>query len=316
MEISKFGGEFKLIDAIVKHVKDPGIIKDYGDDAAVIKTSDPKVHQLISTDMFTDGNHFSTKYFSPLEIGYKVSEATLSDIAAMGGKPKYMFISICLRKNLQIAYLRSLYRGIYNSCSHHKVLILGGDTVRNNKISCALTAVGEVSTENLCLRSSAKVGDIVKVTGELGGSNAGFIILKREYLGHRYIKKKHLQPRCRLDLVDKIAPLANAMIDVSDGIAGDLKHICDQSGVGAEIIKQDIPISKQVIHAARALKMNPHNFAIYGGEDFELLYTVPEENAKKTPGTTIGRIVSGNGVTLVDRKMHTREVLKGGYEHF
>ncbi len=316
MEINKFGGEFKLIEALVKPVKHASVIKDVGDDAAVVKTSNPKLYQLISTDMFTDGDHFSTKYFTPLDIGYKVSEATLSDIAAMGGTPRYAFISISLRKNMQLAFVRSFYRGLYNSCSHYRVLLLGGDTIHSNKMTCCMTVIGDVSPQNLCLRSSAKVGDVIKVTGELGGSGAGFIILKREYLGHSHIKKKHMQPRCRLDLVSKIAPYANAMIDVSDGIAGDLGHICKASSVGAEIYKQDIPIDRQVIHAARALKTSPYEFALNGGEDFELLYTVSAELAAKLPGTAIGTITEGSELHIIDRKTNQREPLKGGYQHF
>ena len=189
MNIQQFGGEFKLINAIVKKVKDQkNVIKGPGDDCSVVDLGNK--YQLISTDMFTDGDHFSTKYFKPIEIGAKVMEASLSDIAAMGGKALYAYLCISLKPDMSVASVRSLFRGVYNSCNNYNVSLLGGDITKSNKMTISVTVVGETTKENLCLREHAQENDIIKVTGELGASTAGFNILKRKFIGHTAAKKK------------------------------------------------------------------------------------------------------------------------------
>ncbi len=317
MNIQTFGGEFKVIENVVKKVKNKKVIRDAGDDAAVIDIGNSKTYQLVSSEMYTDGNHFSLRYFTPLDIGAKVAEATFSDIGAMGGKPKYFFLCYSIKKNMEMSFVRSFFRGIYSSCSHHGVHLLGGDTVSNNKMFISATVIGEVEKSKLCLRKGAKEGDVIKVSGELGSSNIGFQILRKDYVGHSFVKKKHTHPRCRLDIVDKIAPHATSMIDISDGLAGDLSHICKQSGVGAEINERDIPVHTQAIHAAKALKLNIYHSALYGGEDFELLYTVNPKDVAKTPGKVVGRITRGQEVILIRRENGKRDVVTGkGYRHF
>ena len=180
-----------------------------------------------------------------------------------------------------------------------------------------ITVLGSVSKKNLKLRSDAKEGDLLRVTGPLGGAGVGRILLKRKFLGHEPVKTMYLEPYCRLDLVDQLAPYANAMIDVSDGVASEVTHICKQSKLGAEIFLDKIPFKQSVMHACRALRLNPVEFAMFGGEDYQLLYTVSPENEEKTPGTTIGKMVKGSTIMLHNEKLGTKSPLKRmGYQHF
>ncbi len=318
MLINKFGGEFRLIDKIVKPIskKYEEVIQGPGDDCAVIKIDEHR-NLLISTDMFVNGDHFNTKFFSPLEIGFKISEGSLSDIAAMGGKAKYIFVSISLKKNTPVSFFRSVYRGIYKSCNRYGVLVLGGDITKSNKIQISVTVVGFVNDDNLCLRSSAKVGDVIKVTGSLGAGSLGYHLFKRGFVGHNHVKKKYLEPKCRLKMVDDIAPFANAMCDVSDGLASEIKHICYESKVGADIYKKKIPIKNYSYFAAKALNLSAYDQALYGGEDFELIYTVPKSKANEVIGIEIGEIIKEKKVFLIDEEKNSKkEITKSGFDHF
>lgn len=316
MNIGEFGGEVKLIDALVKKVKKEDVLLGAGDDAAVIKKS-KDTYTLVSTELFIDDNHFISRSSTPLQIGKKISEASISDIAAMGGHAKYILISAGFRKSLLISYVRSIYRGIYSSCSRHNVLLIGGDTIKSSKLVFGVTVIGEVASKNLKLRSGAKEGDLIRVTGPLGGSATGRILLKREFLGHEPVKLMYLEPFCRADLVDKLVPHVNAMIDVSDGLASEVKHICEKSGVGAEIYLDNIPIDKRVAHAGKALRFDVVEAALYGGEDFELVYTVDPSKENEVPGVTVGKITKDPKIYLVDSKLDKKKQLQGyGFQHF
>ncbi len=318
MLINDFGGEFRLIDKIIKPIdkKHKEIISGPGDDAAVISLGNNR-NLLISSDMFVNGDHFNTKFFSPLQIGFKVSEGSLSDIAAMGGKAKYMFISISLKKNTPVSFFRSLYRGIYKSCNQHDVLVLGGDITKSNKIQITVTVVGFVDNKNLCLRSSAKVGDVIKITGDLGAGSLGYNLFRRNFVGHYQVKKKYLEPKCQLNLVDEIAPHANAMCDVSDGLASEVKHICYESKLGAIIHKDKLPVKNFNFFAAKVLNLDIYDQMLYGGEDFELVYTIPKRKAHLAPGIEVGEIIKEKKVYLVSEKDNTKkEIVKSGFNHF
>lgn len=316
MDLGTFGGEFKLINALVKKVKHPEIFVDAGDDAAVIKKSEDG-YTLISTELFIDGNHFDTAHSTPLQIGKKICEATISDIAAMGGKAKYLLIGAGLRKELLVSYLESIYQGIYSSCQQHDTLVIGGDTIKSDKLLFGTTIIGECHPKNLKLRSHAKEGDLIRVTGHLGGSTIGRMLLKKNISGHEKVKIMHLEPFCRMDLVDKLVPYAHAMIDVSDGLASEVRHICEKSHLGAEIFLQQVPIDKMVLQASQDLHLSALDAALYGGEDFELVYTISPENEKKAPGFTVGKITAGKKVFLVDKKLDTKKELTSyGFQHF
>lgn len=324
MNIKEFGGEFKFIESIAKSYSDKKIIRGIGDDAAVIRFG--KTFLLVSTDTIVEGDHFSLDYFSPLEVGIKAIESSISDIVAMGGKPKYVFLSLCLPKNVAIETMKEIYKGIYQRCDKYKIAVLGGDTTHSKNMVVSVTVLGEGEKGKICLRSDAKVGDVIKVTGKLGASTAGFHFFqsykKKEFSidgkNFDFVKKKHLRPKCRLDIVDKINSYANAMQDISDGLASELQHICRQSKVSA-IIDSTIPIDKKTYLAAEKMKKNAVDFALYGGEDFELVYTVDKKHVAKTPGIVVGRILNSsndNHQVFLQQGKDIIPVVKSGYNHF
>ena len=285
-----------------------------GDDCAVLPFAKGK-HQLVTKDMLVEEDHFSLKYFSPEEIGRKVVESNVSDIAAMGGVPQYAFLGLSLRRDIAVEWVKRLYRGLYLRLNKHRVDLVGGDTTHSALITLSLTLIGEVRADHLTLRRGAAIGEVIKVSGPLGASTAGFKLLQKNIKGHHGVKNKHRRPSCRLDLSPLIAKKATAMADISDGLAADLKHIMKQSKVGAIIEKPLIPIRPQTFSAANTLGEDAYDFALYGGEDFELVYTVPRKEVKTTPGLAIGEIIKGDKLFLKENDTIS-EVTQSGFDHF
>lgn len=324
MNLKEFGGEFKFIESIAKKYSDKNIIRGIGDDAAVIRFGNS--YLLVSTDTLLEGDHFSLEYFSPVEVGIKAIESSISDIVAMGGIPKYVFLSLCLPKNVEVKTMKQIYKGIYQKCDQYKIAVLGGDTTHNKNMVVSVTVLGEAQKNKICLRSDAKVGDIIKVTGKLGASTAGFNFFQ-SYKKNKwqlndkrfsFVTKKHLRPKCRLDIIEDINSYANAMQDISDGLASELKHICKASQVSA-IIDKEIPIHKKTYSAAEIMKKDAVDFALFGGEDFELVYTINEKFADKTPGTVVGKIISSqkkNHCVFLQKGEKVSVITKSGYDHF
>ena len=325
MNLKEFGGEFKFIESIAKTYKDKKIIRGIGDDAAVIHFGNR--YLLVSTDTIVEGDHFSLDYFSPKEVGGKAIESSISDIVAMGGKPQYVFLSLCLPKDVEVKTMKEIYQGIYQKCDKYNIAVLGGDTTHSKNMVVSVTVLGEGQKGKICLRSDAKVGDVIKVTGKLGASTAGFRFFQSFYKKNKikieekkmdFVKKKHLRPQCRLDIIDEVNFHANAMQDISDGLASELKHICRASKVSA-IIDGEIPIDKKTHLAAQLMGEDAIDFALYGGEDFELVYTVAKKHADKTPGVVVGKIIpSVNKKHSVFLQQGAKKILlqKNGYDHF
>ncbi len=314
MNISDYGGEFKLIEAVTHPAKYHPTIIGVGDDCAVLPWKKGK-HQLVTKDMLVEDDHFSLRYFEPEDVGRKVIESNVSDIAAMGGIPKHAFIGISLRRGISVEWVKRLYRGMNLRLKKHQVDLIGGDTTHSSVIAISLTLLGEVESNRFILRSGAKVGDVVKVSGKVGASTAGFKLLQKNQPGHDWVKKKHRRPTCRLDVAKEIAQHATAMADISDGLAADLKNITTMSGVGAVLEKKAIPIDKRTFAAAKSINEDAYDFALYGGEDFELIYTVPKKWEHQTPGLVIGEIIK-------EKKLFLKEngkisiVTKSGFNHF
>jgi thiamine-monophosphate kinase len=318
MKISEIGGEFALIDRLMpKGAADPAIIKGVGDDCAVLAYTAEK-YLVVTTDMMVENSHFASRWFTPFQVGKKLMEVNVSDVVAMGGVPRFAFISVALTGDTEVEYMDELYRGIYASGGKHGVHLIGGDTTHGNEIVLNLALIGEVDRNLLCLRSDAKAGDLICVTGTLGGNQAGLELLLAEKEGHTI---EFLEPACRLSSEGVIiARHANAMIDVSDGLGSEVRHICEESGVGARIDYEKIPLSREVVEAARAVGKDPHDFALYGGEGFELVFTVPPGKLQKlreefSDFSVVGSILPGEeGVFLV--KDNERSGIGGGYDHF
>jgi len=286
-------GEFGVIDLIKKHTSlSSSIIQGIGDDTAVLPYKKDQ-YLLLTTDMLIQGVHF-TKYMSARGIGHKALACSISDIAAMGGRPKYAVVSLGVPKNLKADFVRRLYQGMQKVATAFGVDIVGGDTVKNDKIIINVALIGEVDKKNLVCRHGAQISDQIFVTGPLGKSYA---------TGH------HLKfiPRVKeaRALVKSFRP--TSMIDISDGLAADLGHILEGSQVGAVLFEEDIPRRRKA-----SLKE-----ALGDGEDFELLFTLSAKESKQCSFYHIGEIVKGGTLTVVDKKGKS-SVLKSkkGYQHF
>ncbi len=306
------GGEFALINRLARR---GGAVVGIGDDAAVLKYTKDR-HLLFTTDMLCDGDHFRREWSTPRQIGLKAMESNVSDIAAMGGLPTYAVISLSLTPDTSVEFLEGLYSGLYESADGHGVRIVGGDTTHAATMVINVALLGEVEKSMLCLRSGARAGDLICVTGDLGKSAAGLELMKAGLEGD---VTDHMEPKCRLREARKIAKYATAMIDVSDGLASEVNHICDMSGAGAIVYRDLIPLSKTTRMSAKAAGKDPYDLALNGGEDYELVFTVPERDLKKIrPGcqvTVVGEILPrkrGSCIEAGGRKTP----LQGGYDHF
>ena len=324
MLIKDIGGEFTLIQRLNSIIpnKDKNVLVGIGDDAAVIELeNDKKNLLLVTTDTLVSGDHFNTSWSKPEQIGLKSVECNVSDIAAMGGMPTHMFISLVLTPKTTVEWVEEIYKGMASSCKRHNVVVIGGDTTHGPVETISITLHGLVSRQNLCLRSQAKAGDILIVTGQLGASTACLNLLRKNKQATPFLLEKHLTPKCRLDVSQKIAPFVNAMIDVSDGLASETNHICSQSNVGAKIFLEKIPMHADSIEAGKQLDIDPVEFALNGGEDFELLFTIDPANLKKLENLgieffVVGEIVDkSEGCILIDES-NKKLALRGGYNHF
>ena len=341
MNIQELGGEFALIDRIdkkithyynqqdfsVKRSIEQLLLKGIGDDAAACRIKIGFALRggvlVFTTDSLMEDVHFSRRYFSGFEVGIKAMEVNLSDIAAMGAKPLYALISLALPKNTSVAWVDELYDGLLNSCFFHKnacFAIMGGNISLASKIGITIFLVGKTDRRNLKFRNAAEVGDKIKVTGSLGNSYAGFQLLARNIAGCDALKSKHKMPRARLDLINPtFMRYVHALQDISDGLVGDVQHMCRASNRGAMIDVDNLPIDVAMTEAAKKLQKSVIDMALYGGEDYELLYTVSSEHAEKTPGYVIGEIISKNEIILIGEQ-HQRvwqlDEVTNSFDHF
>lgn len=324
MRIHDIGGEFALIERLARQspVDHADLHTGIGDDAAVIAGSLGKGGLLlVTTDMLVESSHFRRDWASPEQVGIKSVVCNVSDIAAMGGTPTFMFVSLALPSDADVNWVESLYRGMADACRRYGVVLAGGDTTHGRDVTVSITLLGRVSSGNLRLRSHARSGELLCVTGPLGGAAAGLAMLSAGLDPPPYLKNKHLAPECRLDVAPAIAPLARAMIDVSDGLAAEVGHICERSNTGAEIDAEAIPLHPSVRDAARRTKGDALAFALSGGEDFELLFSITPENlrvltAKGVAVTVVGRVTDANAGRMLVHPDGSRVPLSGGYNHF
>lgn len=310
-------GEFEIIEKIKSKVRlySKNIKAGIGDDCAAINFSKDK-YMLITTDMLAENEHFSLDYFTPRQIGMKAIEANVSDIAAKGGNPEYCAISFGLPSGISIDVVGGIYDGINSSASEYRLNVVGGNITRSSQIIINVCMIGFAKKKNLVLRNGAKAGDLLFCTGDLGGAGIGLELLRNKIKGNSI--KRHLEPKAKLKLGQELAVIGvNSMIDASDGLA-DIRHICHASNAGALIHADKIPISPKTREDARKLGKNPIDFALYGGEDFELIFTAPKnklERLKKLDVTAIGEIVGQNsGIKLIGENF--AKDLGRGFEHF
>lgn len=303
MQISELG-EFGLIDHLTQNfpINHSTTTKGVGDDAAII-TPNAKKQTLVTSDMLMEGIHFDLTYMPLKHLGYKAAVVNFSDIYAMNGTPQQLLVNIALGRRFEVEHLEDLYAGIRLACEEYHVDLVGGDTTSSKTgLALSLTCVGEVDA-NLCTqRSGARDTDLICVTGNLGAAYMGLQLLEREkmifesqkgqngevaqpdFSGREYLLERFLKPEARKDIIKALNEASikpTAMIDVSDGLASDIKHLCKQSGVGCRIYEERIPIDYLTATTAESFNMNLTTCALNGGEDYELLFTVPLTDHEK-----------------------------------
>ncbi len=305
--------ESELIEKISEECNNSNVLVGIGDDAAVVSTSGKKM--VFTADVLVEENHFSRKWFSPKQIGMKCVEANVSDIGSMGASPKYILVSLVLPKETEVEFLEELYAGIHEARKNYGVDLIGGNMSNGEQIVVDIFVVGETCLDNLPLRSNAKPGDCIVVSKPVGGAHSGWNLFKKGVEGFNSVKKMYLEPKADVEWGLKNAGLVHAMEDVSDGVASEVRNICNASRCGAEIFHEKIPVHKEAEEACKAMNFDARDFALFGGEDYALVATVPEENLDKVNGTVVGKIVEGSDVVL--EKNSVKEKLERfGWDHF
>lgn len=306
-EIAKLG-EFGLIKELTKklELRNPSTVKGVGDDAAVLDYKGKQT--LVTTDLLLEGIHFDLTYVPLKHLGYKSAVVNFSDIYAMNGTPKQITVSIGVSKRFTVEHLQALYEGIRLACDIYGVDLVGGDTSASvTGLIISITCIGEAENNKIVYRNGAKDTDLICVSGDLGAAYMGLQLLERERIaskdiadfepdfgGKEYILERQLKPEARKDIIealDKASIIPTAMMDISDGLSSELLHICEQSNTGCRIFEERIPIDYQTASMAEELNMNLATAALNGGEDYELLFTVPLSDHEKVASMSGIRII-------------------------
>lgn len=291
-------GEFKLIDHLTKQtvIHHDETIKGIGDDCAVIGKGE--VQTLVTTDLLVEGVHFDLSYMPLKHLGYKAVIVNLSDVYAMNGDAKQITVSIAVSNRFPLEALEELYAGIHLACKAYQVDLVGGDTTSSTKgLLISITALGEVKKEKCVYRNGAKSKDLLVVTGDLGAAYLGLQVLEREKQvfqvnpnaeheleNYTYLVERQLKPEARKDIIQLLADLEvqpTSMIDISDGLSSEILHLCKQSNTGCQLFEDKIPLDQQVISTCEEFNIDSTTIALSGGEDYELLFTVRQEDFPK-----------------------------------
>jgi thiamine-monophosphate kinase len=337
-EISELG-EFGLIERISKFFT-PQLstsIKGIGDDAAVIDAGEFAL--LVSTDMLIEGIHFDLSYTPLRHLGYKAIAVNVSDIAAMNGKAEQVTVSIAISNRFSVEAIEELYQGIYAACQNYKVDLVGGDTTSSTSgLVISVTVIGRAEKNKIAYRSGAKSGDIICVTGDLGAAFLGLQVLEREkqvYMAnpdmqpglekYEYMVGRQLKPEARTDIVfemEELGIVPTSMIDISDGLASELFHLARQSGVGVRIYEDKLPIETFAYEtAAVEFKLDPATCALNGGEDYELLFTIRQEDFEKVKNHQDIHLIgymheNKNENVMITKQGNTVQLSAQGWNHF
>ena len=331
-------GEFGLISHLTEHFKiyNSSTQKGIGDDAAVISLSDKEL--LITTDLLIEGVHFDLSYMPLKHLGYKAVMVNLSDVYAMNGVAEQITVSIAVSNRFPLEALEELYAGVQLACDTYKVDLIGGDTTSSTKgMLISVTAIGSAKKEDIVYRNGAKATDLIVVSGDLGGAYLGLQVLEREKQvfqvdpqnqpdldNYTYLIERQLKPEARKDISELLKELdvkPTAMIDVSDGLSSEIMHICSQSKLGCKIYEEKLPLDPQVISTSEEFNMDSTMIALSGGEDYELLFTVPIadfDKIKANPNLSIiGHMVEENqGMNLVTRANQEIALKAQGWNSF
>ncbi len=336
-EISTLG-EFGLIDALTRDfkTKNGSTLMGVGDDCAVLDYGGKKT--LVTTDLLLEGIHFDLTYTPLKHLGYKAVAVNLSDVYAMNGIPRQITVSLGISKRFTVEHINELYAGIYAACERYGVDLVGGDTSASvTGLLISITCIGEAAEGEIVYRSGARDTDLICVSGDLGAAYMGLQLLERErvagagqqdfqpdFAGREYLLERQLKPEPRADVITELRELGirpTAMMDVSDGLSSELLHICKDSGVGCRVYEDRIPIDYQTAVMAEELNMNLVTAAMNGGEDYELLFTVPltqhEKVEQMKTARLIGRITKPElGAYMVTRDDSELEIRAQGWNAF
>jgi thiamine-monophosphate kinase len=332
-------GEFGLIEHLTREFvnHNPDLIKGIGDDAAVYAINDTEAH-IVTTDLLVEGVHFDLRYVPLKHLGYKSVVVNLSDIYAMNGTPFGITVSVGLSSKFTVEAMDAFYEGVEIACKHYDVDLLGGDTSSSRVgMVVSVTAIGKAKKSDIVYRSGAKEHDLICVSGDLGAAYAGLQVLEREKAvflknpdiqpdlgGRDYVVGRQLKPEARADVIRQLREAGikpSAMIDLSDGLASDLLHICKQSKKGATIYEGKLPIDHEVGFVADEIEIPGLTMALNGGEDYELLFTVPLEHFEKISKmkgiSIIGHIAEESaGVNLITENGSMIALQAQGWNHF
>lgn len=328
-------GEFALIDHLTNRftITQDSTVVGIGDDAAVIDPDSKEV--VVTTDLLVEGVHFDLSYMPLKHLGYKAVIANLSDVCAMNAIPSQITVSIAVSNRFPVEALEELYEGIRTAATLYKVDLVGGDTTSSTSgLLISVTALGMTEPDKKVLRSGAQENDLLVVSGDLGGAYLGLQVLEREKKvfevnpnaqpdldPYTYLVERQLKPEARKDIVELLATLEvkpTAMIDISDGLSSEIMHICNASKVGCDLYEEKIPLDPQVINTCEEFQLDSTTIALNGGEDYELLFTIKQEDYDKIKGnpnlTVIGHITSENeGAHLVTRANTKLELKARGW---
>lgn len=329
-------GEFGLIDHLSKAIelKNPESLKGIGDDAAVTDTGGKKL--LVTTDMLVEGVHFDLMYHPLKHLGFKSIMVNLSDIYAMNAEPKQVVVGIALSNRFSLEAVEELYAGMLMACKQYHVDLVGGDTTSSNSgLIISITALGTAHADDIVYRNGAKENDLICVTGDLGAAYMGLQLLRREkqvflenpsvqpeFEGNDYLLERQLKPEARKDMIEllkKNAVKPTSMIDISDGLASEIMHICKQSEKGCILYESKLPIDQKTFDLAREFHLDPTVCALNGGEDYELLFTISQSDYEKLRSeadiSIIGHITAKEeGCYLLDKSDHKTALKAQGWD--
>lgn len=335
-EISEIG-EFGLINHITKdiNIKHSNTLKGVGDDAAVIDYGETCA--IVTTDLLVEGIHFNLIYAPLKHLGYKAVVVNLSDVYAMNAIPKQIIVSIAISKKFAIEHVEEIYEGIKLACENYNIDLIGGDTSSSlTGLAISITAIGEAQKKDIVYRNTAKKNDILCVTGNLGSAYMGLQLLEREkelfnndpnfkpsLEGYDYILQRQLKPEARKEIIEFFKDLGikpTSMIDISDGLSSEIKHICEKSNVGCKIFQDKIPIDENTSNMANEFNMEPLTAALNGGEDYELLFTINVNDLEKVQNNPlihpIGHIADkDHGAVLITSAGESIQLQAQGWIH-
>lgn len=330
-------GEFGLIDHLTEGIEpvNASTCRGVGDDAAVLDMGGKAT--LVTTDLLLEGIHFDLTYTPLKHLGYKAAMVNFSDIYAMNGTPRQITVSLGISKRFSIEDIDALYAGIRIACEDHGVDIVGGDTTSSmTGLTISITCIGDADHADIVYRSGAHETDLICVSGDLGAAYMGLQLLEREkaalrgnddvqpdFAGREYILQRQLRPEARRDVIEQLRQAGirpTSMIDISDGLSSELMHICKQSGTGCRVFEEHIPIDYQTAVMAEEFNMNLTTCALNGGEDYELLFTVPigdhEKIAQMQGVRMIGHMTRPElGMALITRDGNEMELRAQGWNH-